>query len=108
MQRLGGSAARLAEGTPEVRNRALVVCVPAGRALAEARRCKTVPQVARALYAHFPGLELEVAPLAGTGTPTEHQRALQQEVLDDPACRRIIQTLEAKLEAVTSLRDEAP
>jgi hypothetical protein len=88
-------------------NGLLRIAVPSGRALAEARRAKSIPEIQGQLRALFPGVEtVDVVPLAGTATPAELQKLLQQEVLDDPDCKRIIQKLGAELEGVTSLRDE--
>lgn len=105
--KLPAPAPRLAEGTAELVNGVLRIAVPSGRALAEARKAKEIPEVRGELQALFPGVEtIEVVPLAGTATPAEQQKILQQEVLDDPDCRRIIQKLGAELEGVTSLRDD--
>ncbi|MBX2797197.1 MAG: DNA polymerase III subunit gamma/tau [Myxococcales bacterium] len=106
---LGPAAKRLATGTPMRRNRTLVVKVPAGRALAEARRVKGEAEVMGAVRRHFPGIEaLDVAPMEGTGTKAEHARALEKEVREDPEFQRIIETLGAEVDMVTSLRDEGP
>jgi DNA polymerase III gamma/tau subunit len=108
LPKLPPAAARLADGVPELVGATLRVAVPSGRALAEARRAKGLPEVQGELRALFPGVEaVEVVPLAGTASPAEQQKLLQQEVLDDPDCKRIIQKLGAELEAVTSLRDDA-
>ncbi|MEM6926581.1 MAG: hypothetical protein AAF602_06620, partial [Myxococcota bacterium] len=81
--------------------------VPAGRALAEARKAQALPEVVRAVDHHFSGkATLQTAPLPGTGTPGEHQQALQREVLDDPDYQRIIRALGAEIDTVTSLRDD--
>ncbi|MEN0065604.1 MAG: DNA polymerase III subunit gamma/tau [Myxococcota bacterium] len=107
LKEIGGPAARLAAGDPLWQNGTLTIRVPAGRALAEARRAQELPEVARAVDVHFSGhAKLQTAPLPGTGTPKEHQQALQREVLDDPDYQRIIRALGAEIDTVTSLRDE--
>ena len=107
LAKLPPPASRLAEGTPEIVGNVLRISIPSGRALAEARRAKGLPEVQGELRAAFPGFDsVDVVPLAGTATPAEQQKLLQQEVLDDPDCKRIIQKLGAELEGVTSLRDD--
>ncbi len=107
LEEIGGDAARLAAGTPRWQSGILTIQVPAGRALAEARRAEALPEVVRALDHHFSGkARLQTAPLPGTGTAVENQRALQREVLDDPDYQRIIRALGAEIDTVTSLRDD--
>jgi hypothetical protein len=110
LRALGPGATRLAGGRASLRGDVLVVQVPAGRALAEARRARGEPEVEGVLRTAFPKIRnIEVAPLPGTGTPADHEKALRQQVLDDPELRRIVQKLGAELESVTSLReDESP
>jgi len=103
---LGPPATQLAQGTPRVQDGVLWVSVRAGRPLAEARRAKGHPEVGGLFVDHFPKLKaLETEPLAGTGTPDEHRKALYREVLEDADCKRIIDALGAQIDAVTSLRD---
>ncbi len=104
---LGRPGERLATGIPEPRDGALVVRVRAGRTAMEARRAIALDEVQAAFRTHFPDLsELRVLLLAGTGTAAERQRALQQEVMDDPECRRVIEVLGAEIETVKPLRDD--
>jgi DNA polymerase-3 subunit gamma/tau len=101
-------AGRLAEAQVSLRQRILVLSLPAGRALAEGRRARAIPQVEGLIRRAFPQVEtIVVEPSAGTGSPAEHQRALQQQALDHPELRRIIQKLGAELEAVIAAGEES-
>jgi hypothetical protein len=105
----GAGGERLAAAKPSMRGDVLVLAVPAGRALAEARRARGMPEVEGVVRSAFPKIRsIEVAPLAGTGTPADHERALRAQVLDEPELRRIVQKLGAEIESVTSLRDDDP
>ena len=44
-----------------------------------------------------------MVPLAGTGTPREHQDALQRQIMEDPDCRRIMERLGAEIDSVTEI-----
>jgi hypothetical protein len=100
----GGGAARLAEGQATVRGTVLVITVPAGRPLAEARRARGTPEVEGLIRREFPKVStIQVEPKAGTGTPLDHQRALTRQVLEDPEFKRIIAKLGAELETVTEI-----
>ena len=104
---MGPYAARLAEGEAEMREGRLVVKLPAGRALAEARRAVEQPHLQELFRRRFPNLNaIELEILVGTGTDAERQRALQQAALADPEVRRIVVALGAEVELVTSLRDD--
>jgi DNA polymerase-3 subunit gamma/tau len=101
-------AGRLVEAQVSLRQRILVLSLPAGRALAEGRRARSIPQVEGLIRRAFPQVEtIVVEPSAGTGSPAEHQRALQRQALDHPELRRIVQKLGAELEAVIELREES-
>ncbi len=107
LRQLGGPAVRLAEGNSEVRGGVLTVTLPAGRALAEGRRAKGLPEVAGALRKFFPNVQnIDVVALPGSGTASDRDNALRTEVLDDPACKRLIEAMGAELDSVTSLRDD--
>src|SRR5262249_25675804 len=101
---LGPGAARLAAGTPSYRGDVLVVTVPAGRALAEARRARGQPEVEGVLRTGFPRVRsIEFAPLAGTGSAADHERSLREQLLEDPELARIVTRLGAEIESVTAL-----
>lgn len=104
LKKFGPAASRLAEGRPTLRGTVLVITLPAGRALAEGRRARGTPEVEGLIRLQFPKVEkIQVEPEAGTGTPLDHQRALTQQILDDPDCRRIMAKLGAEIESVSEI-----
>jgi DNA polymerase-3 subunit gamma/tau len=106
---LPGGGPALAGGKPRMRGNAVVLAIPAGPALARARRTRDTPEFQGLLSGGMPpGVGLELEPLAGTATPQEAQRALEQEVRQDPHVQRIMTRLGAELESVTNLRDMTP
>ena len=107
LDQLGGAAAKLVSGEHEERENFLIVRVAAGRTVAEARHAATLPEVVNVFRRHYSHLrDMRIDLLAGTGTRAEQQQALQQEVMDDPAFRRIVQTLGAEVERVKSLHED--
>jgi len=106
LRKLGRPADRLAQGVGVFRDGKLRISLPAGRTLAEGRRAREQAAVLDVLTRHYPpGTRIEVVPMAGTGTSADMQAALQREVLEDAAMRRVIDGLGGKLETATSLRD---
>ena len=104
---MGRWAARLAQASASVRNNVLTLSLPAGRPLAEGRRARTEPDIEGAIRAKFPRIEgIQVEPAKGTGTDREHQQVLKRQLLEDPACRRIVEKLGAEIESVTDLRED--
>jgi len=80
----------------------LRLALRAGRDLAEAQRIVADPAVAKALQAGYPpGTELRLEARRDRGNVSGAQ--LEREFLSDPALRRIVKTLDARIERVAPL-----
>lgn len=99
-------ATTLPTGTPRRERKALVLTVAKGRAWAAARREAQDPEVGSQLQAIYgPGVELRlVESLASQRRDIDP--GLEQKVLADPACQRILRTLDATLVDITALSSE--
>ncbi len=100
LRALGGPALSLLQGDPRFTPAGVVVELPAGRTLAEARRALRQPDVVRLVERDLPGQRLDAVAQAGTGTPADELKAIEQEVLQDPQIQRMIAALGAELESV--------
>ncbi len=98
----------LPQATPRRERKALVLTVAKGRALATARREAENPEVGAHLQAIYgPGFELRlVESLASQRRDIDP--GLEQKVLSDPACQRIMRTLGATLVDITDLSSGDP
>jgi len=99
-------ASYLTGGEPSLVGNCLRVVVATTRVQAAARRVAAIPEVQQALEATWPGATLLVAtPSEPDARWTEADEILKQSALEDPAIRRIVDTLGADLENVTPLDD---
>jgi len=97
-------ASHLTGGEPSLVGECLRVRVPTTRAQAAARLAAADPAVERALHAAWPGVTLLIT------TPSDPRgmvadESLKRSAMEDPAIRRIVDTLGADLENVTPLDD---
>jgi DNA polymerase-3 subunit gamma/tau len=87
----------------------LTLRLPAGRPLAEARRAIARPTFAASVAEHYPpGTMVELMALAHTLSADEAGRELRRSTLNDPAVRRIMETLGARLDKVEPLDPTQP
>lgn len=107
LRRIGGGAARLAEGRARLDGKTLVVQLKAGRALAEARQAVDNRGVLAQLAEHYgPEAKLVAEPLPGTGSKREQQQALMREVAANPDMQRVLTRLKGQLQHVVKKRTE--
>jgi hypothetical protein len=87
------------QGEPRRTEAGIDVEIPAGRALAEARRALRAPELEAAIAAHLPpGTRVAAVPRAGSGTTADEDAALEREILDDPTIVRMMGALGAELD----------
>ncbi|NCG18403.1 MAG: DNA polymerase III subunit gamma/tau [Rhodobacterales bacterium] len=108
LRALGPQTRRLGEGEAVYRGQTLRIALPAGHALAEARRTVQLDAVRSAVEAHYPpGTRVELTAVDGTGSTKDQEDHLKKIVLKDPALQRVIKALDAKLQSVVKLADGA-
>lgn len=106
MAKIGGPVAKLAEGQPTLDRGILTIALRGGRVLADGRRALRNPALADAVARCYPDrTQVDVIPLAGTGTKKDVQDALERKVLADPDMKRILEALDATLTRVIPLTD---
>jgi hypothetical protein len=85
----------------------LILRLPAGHALATARRVINRPSFVALVNAHYPrGTQVVLEPLAHTLSVNEAARERRRSALNNPSIRRIIESLGAKLDRVDELEGD--